>query len=294
INGVATDAIAGQAVEGPLLVSSISGRVPEATGEVALGVKTMQLAHTAVGSMVQVTIPVPGGATRTSAFRVVGLASFPPDFGAVGLDRGAVFTIDGLVNAQCGTGPSSAACVQSAQQDSPYVLLVWVVPGAAGRAAVAGYLQRYPGVALAPLTPENLVNFGQAVNFPLILGLVLALFGAATVVHVLVVSVFRRRRELALLKSLGFVRRQVVASVCWQACTVAAVGIVVGVPLGLAAGRLLWQAFATNLGVVAVPVLPALSTVLLCLGALAAANLLAIGPAFVSARARAALILRTE
>ena len=294
INGVATDAIAGQAVEGPLLVSSITGRVPESAGEVALGVKTMQLAHTAVGATVRVTVPIPGGASRTSDFRVVGLASFPPDFGAVGLDRGAVFTIDGLVAAQCGTGPESTACVQAGQQHSGYVVLVHVAPGPAGRAAVAGYLRQYPGTALAPLTPESLVNFGEAVNFPLILGLVLALFGAATVVHVLVVSVSRRRRELALLKSLGFVRHQVVAAVCWQACTVAAVGIVVGVPLGLAAGRLLWRAFATNLGVVAVPVVPSQTTLLLCLGALVGANLLAIGPAFVSARARPALILRTE
>jgi hypothetical protein len=68
-----------------------------------------------------------------------------------------------------------------------------------------------------PATPAGLVNFGEAVNFPLIFGLVLALFGAATLLHLLVVSVTRRRPETGLLKALGFVRRQVAVAVSWQA-----------------------------------------------------------------------------
>ncbi len=99
-------------------------------------------------------------------------------------------------------------------------------------------------------TPISLVNFGEAVNFPLILGFVLALFGVATLLHLLVVSVARRRHEIGLLKALGFVKAQVGATVCWQASTVALVGIVVGIPLGIAAGQAVWRAFATNLGAV--------------------------------------------
>ena len=45
-------------------------------------------------------------------------------------------------------------------------------------------------------------------NFPLILGFMLALFGVATLLHLLVVSVARRRHETGLLKALGFVRRR--------------------------------------------------------------------------------------
>ena len=62
---------------------------------------------------------------------------------------------------------------------------------------------------------------------------------------------------MGLLKSLGFVRRQIALSVSWQTTTVAAIGIVLGVPLGIAAGRLVWDAFASNLGVVAVSVVTA-------------------------------------
>ena len=55
-------------------------------------------------------------------------------------------------------------------------------------------------------------------------------------VSALVSSLRRRRRELAVLKTLGFSRRQVRATVAWQASTVAAVGLVVGIPLGLLVG----------------------------------------------------------
>jgi hypothetical protein len=44
--------------------------------------------------------------------------------------------------------------------------------------------------------------------------------------------------------------------VCWQATTVALFGIVVGIPLGLAAGQLVWRTFATNLGAVPVATVP--------------------------------------
>jgi ABC-type antimicrobial peptide transport system permease subunit len=145
-----------------------------------------------------------------------------------------------------------------------------------------------------PVAPTNLVNFGEAVNFPLILGIVLVLFGAATLLHVLVVSVARRRRELGLLKALGFVRHQAAAAVCWQATTVGVVGIVVGVPVGVALGHLVWNAFATNLGVVPDAVIPAPAITGLAIGVIVVANVLAIGPALVSARQRAGPLLRSE
>jgi ABC-type lipoprotein release transport system permease subunit len=91
------------------------------------------------------------------------------------------------------------------------------------------------------------------VNFPLILSAALILFGMATLAHYLVVSVTRRRRETGLHKALGFVRRQAAVAVFWQTTTVALAGIVIAVPAGIVAGRLIWQAFAANLGVVAVP-----------------------------------------
>jgi ABC-type antimicrobial peptide transport system permease subunit len=132
------------------------------------------------------------------------------------------------------------------------------------------------------------------VNFPLILGLVVVLFGIATLLHLLLSSLNRRRRETGLLKSLGMVRRQIGYCVSWQTTTVAVIGIVIGVPLGVAGGRLIWSAFATNLGVTVDPVVTAALLAAVALGTLVVANVLALIPALIAARARPASLLRSE
>lgn len=292
IGGQSLDLLAGQSLKGPIVLSAASGRLAARDGEIALGTKTLHQVGAHIGSVVRVTLPLANGGSRQASFRVVGTASFPPDFGVVGFDTGAIVTVDGYFAAMCGTGPANAACRSTATQNP--ALMAAVRPGPAGRADALRYAQKYPGNAALPVRPTDLVNFGEAVNFPFILGIVLVLFGAATLLHVLVVSVARRRRELGLLKAIGFVRHQTAAAVCWQATSVAVVGIVVGVPLGIVAGRFLWHAFAVNLGVVPAVVVPLSVLVLLGVGVIVVANALAAGPALVSARARAGVLLRSE
>ena len=70
----------------------------------------------------------------------------------------------------------------------------------------------------------------------------------------------------------------------WQATTVALVGIVIGVPLGIIVGRVVWNAFATNLGAVPVAAVPGSTIATLAIGVLVVANALAVIPAVTSAR----------
>src|SRR5205823_13221056 len=93
-------------------------------------------------------------------------------------------------------------------------------------------------------------------NVPLVLAGIVALMAAATLAHTLITSIRRRRLDLAILKTLGFVRRQVSATVAWQATTLAVVSVGVGIPLGVIAGRWGWNVFAERLGVVPEPVVP--------------------------------------
>jgi ABC-type antimicrobial peptide transport system permease subunit len=117
----------------------------------------------------------------------------------------------------------------------------------------------------------------------------------ATLLHLLVVSVVRRRHEMGLLKALGFVSVQIGATVLWQATTVALVGIVVGIPLGIVAGRVVWDAFATSLGAVPVAAVPGFAIAVLAMGVLVVANALAVLPAVTTARRRSVgQLLRTE
>jgi len=138
------------------------------------------------------------------------------------------------------------------------------------------------------------VNFGASAAFPLLLGGVVAVCGLAALAHLLVVSVMRRRTETGLLRALGMVRRQLATIVFWQATTVAVIAIAAGIPLGIAAGRAIWRAFAISLGVVPVPVVQAWLIVALAAGALLAANALAAVPAMSAARSRPGPLLRTE
>ncbi len=195
---------------------------------------------------------------------------------------------------QCPAGPKQSACQRSVRNGLSTVVLVRAAPGAAGSAALARHTGRYPGLTYRPAEPNVLVNFGESVNFPLLFAVALSVFGAATLLHLLLVSVTRRHVEDGLLKALGFVRRQVAAAVCWQATVVALTGIAVGAPIGIAAGRVLWRVFATNFGVVPVAVVEPVLIAALAAGVLAAANLLAAVPALLAARSHPARLLRAE
>jgi ABC-type lipoprotein release transport system permease subunit len=110
----------------------------------------------------------------------------------------------------------------------------------------------------------------------------------------LAASVRRRRRDLALLKTLGFTRRQLAATVAWQASVAVIIGVALGVPFGIALGRWLWILFAREIYAVPRPTVPVLSVVLVALGALVLANVVAALPGRSAARTPAALILRAE
>jgi ABC-type lipoprotein release transport system permease subunit len=294
VNKVAVGAGVVTPIKGRVLLSTVSGHVPDGDGQIGLGATTMRQAGAHLGSVVRVTVSSPSGRRRTVPFRVVSQVSFPVLSG-LSLGTGSAFTSAGYENAACPPGPRQSACLRALSSERVAGgLLVSFVSGPAGQAAISHYLDTYQSVAALVIAPTALVNFGEAVNFPLIFGAMLAVFGAATLVHLLVVSVSRRRRETALLKALGFVNGQVAATVAWQATTVAIVGIVIGVPLGILIGRAMWSAFASNLGFVPVSIVQGWLLAALIAGVLVAANLLAALPALAARRSQAGRLLRTQ
>ena len=142
--------------------------------------------------------------------------------------------------------------------------------------------------------PSDIRSYERVRTTPIVLAVLLAVISAVTVAHALVTSVRRRRRDFALLKTLGFTRRQVSTTVAWQATTVGALALVVGVPLGLVFGRWAWTALADSLGTVAEPIVPALAVLAAIPVVLVLVNLVAFAPGRVASRLRPATVLRSE
>jgi ABC-type lipoprotein release transport system permease subunit len=294
VNRVNVRAIAATAVRGRMLLSAAAGRLPAGDDQIALGASTMRTIGARIGSLVRVTATAPSGAVRAERFRVVGLLAFPTNFGTGGIGTGVALTTAGYIGLQCPPSPGQAQCRRTAEAHAAESVLVRAAPGRAGSAALARHIARHHDNVTLPTVPAVLVNFGESAAFPLLLGGVVAVCGLAALAHLLVVSVARRRTESGLLMALGMVRRQLATIVFWQATTVAIVAIAAGIPLGIAAGRAIWHAFAISLGVVPVPVVQVWLIAALAAGALLAANALAAVPAMSAARSRPGQLLRTE
>ncbi len=115
-------------------------------------------------------------------------------------------------------------------------------------------------------------------NAPLWLALAFA-FGMTIAFGLTITSSVRlRRRDLALLKMLGFTRRQMRSCIAWQASASVATGVIVGIPLGILLGRELWTLFAQEIYAVPFAAVPTISLAILGVGALALANLVALIP----------------
>ena len=151
-----------------------------------------------------------------------------------------------------------------------------------------------PVSVLSVQRPGEIVNYRSMGATPALLGAALAAGAVAALALTLIASVRRRRRDLALLKTLGFTRRQLAAAVAWQSSVAVAIGTVIGVPLGITLGRFLWDLFANNINVVPAPSVPVPSIVLVAAGALVLANLVAAIPARIAANTPTALLLRAE
>ena len=142
--------------------------------------------------------------------------------------------------------------------------------------------------------PAQIVNYRSIGATPVVLAAGLAAGAVLALGLTLTASVRRRRRDLALLKTLGLTRRQLSAAIACQSTVAAVIGVVVGTPLGIVVGRQLWILFAHNLSAVPDPTTPLLSVVLVVLGALVFANLVAAFPGRTASRTPTALVLRTE
>ena len=119
--------------------------------------------------------------------------------------------------------------------------------------------------------------------------------GALAVIHALIVTARRRRRDLAVMRALGCRGRQARGVIHWQGFFLAVAAIALGVPIGLIGGRRFWRAIAEDTNVLSVIETPWMAIAIVVAAAvLGAAVVLAAGPAWTASRRRPSSDLRAE
>jgi hypothetical protein len=268
---------------------TLSGHALGSAGDIVLGATTLSQLHKHVGD--HVTVDTGIGHPRRLA--IVGTATLPAigQFSSIHLEIGT-----GAIVSETLIPPADLGFFRE-----PQAVLVRFRPGvssAAARQSLVRITQAAQNPGAGPATvvpvqhPAEIVNYRTMGDTPALLGAALALGAVTALGLTLLASVRRRRRDLALLKTLGFTRRQLAATVAWQGSVAVTVGLIVGIPLGIAGGRALWIRFADALHVVPVPTIPALTIALIATATLALANLVAVIPGLHAASTRTALLLR--
>jgi putative ABC transport system permease protein len=276
------------ASEGPP-PSIITGRAPAAPDEVALDPRTLDRLDKGLDDTVSVAGP-PGEGDEASAaaphrMRIVGSFAVPrfPFQSDENPGQAAAFTPAGL-----------SSIPGNADLDAVFVMF------RAGVDPIDG-VQRLKEAtaegAFAVISAQRIgaVRGVQRISAaPWFLAVVLAVLAIGTLTHTLVLTTRRRRRDLAILKTLGFVGRQVRATVAWLAVAIVAPALLLGLPIGIAAGRWGWRRFADYLAVVPEPVAPAAGALLIAVAVIAVANVIAAGAAEIATRIRPAAVFKSE
>jgi hypothetical protein len=288
----------------------LSGHALAAANQIVLGASTLAQLHKHVGDTVVASYGLPKDAPLwipPTRLRIVGTAGLP----TVGLfvDQHTSMSTGALVSEV----PGIAVFTKKQEGDQgrffgPPMVVVRLRKGVQPSVALAT-LRRITDAAnanpviarngwtieLLPVQhPAEIVNYRSMGSTPALLAAALAAGAIVALGLTLVASVRRRRRELALLKTLGFTRRQLAATVAWQATVAALVGTVVGVPAGLLAGRWLWILFAREISAVPEPTVGIPAILLVVAGTLLLANLVAAFPGRQAARTPTALLLHAE
>ena len=281
----------GASVQPPLL----RGYDLQQSDEIVVGPLTLASLHKKLGG----TVTVSAGAGRSHVLRIVGVATMPAIGGS------------GVVHLEMGTGAVVSSSLIPAVERNPFndpetgpqAYFVDVRPGvdplAARRSleemtAPLSNAYNFGVVVQSVLRPAEIVDYRSMGTTPAILGASLGAAALAALGLTLLASVRRRRRDLAVLKILGFTRSQLRSAVAWQSNVAVALGTAVGIPVGITIGRTLWDLFAHEINAVPSPAVPVVPIVLIALGSLLLANVVAAVPGRIAARTPAALVLRTE
>jgi ABC-type lipoprotein release transport system permease subunit len=257
-----------------------NGRLPEAPGEVALGARTIRRLDVAIGDTVEIA-DFSGGNGR--AVTVVGITVFPYE-SAETIDDGAALLPETLFDVTEEGSAQVTHVLRYAEGADP----------GAVEARLAEEHELVFGQFTSPQPPAQVRNVSVTKQAAVALAVFFGLLAALAVSHAIVVSSRRRRLDLAVLRALGFVRRQVRTVFLAQSLVFGTVAAMIGIPIGVAVGRLVWRVVTDELGAVTTATVPWGRVLAVAPVVLAFAALLSWWPGRVASRQRATDALRAE
>ena len=228
--------------------------------------------------------------------RIVGRAVFP-NFG-----QGSFTPTDLGQGAQTTAAVLTPTAPPGAPAGFDFVLLSFT-PGRHRAANIAGFQRSMTGFCqtvqqstcvVTGQRPIGVTNYASIDATPMVLAGLLAIVGVAVLGQFIVVAGRRRRRDFAVMKALGMVRRQISAITAWQISILTGLALLTGLPLGVAAGRWSWALFAHGLGIPADASTPARQVLLMVPAVILTANAVAFWPGRAAARLNPAETLRAE
>jgi len=277
-------------IKGSFTNTVVGGRAPVRDDEIMLGRDPLNQLHVRIGETVTVR-----GSGPPVQMRIVGV-SLQPTSGDLSprLSQGGAVTVGGLNRLY----PPTPAEVNGKKVDVPAIpILEFAVrfrPGVNKSAATQSLVRDFGREVLAPYPGGEVGNLAKVDFLPYVLAGLLVILAIGALGITLLTSVRRHRRDLAVLKTIGFVRPQVSATVAWQAATLAVGAVVIGIPCGVALGRWTWRMVASNAGSVSPPVVPVGLVLAVIPATLALAILLATRPAWAAGRVQPARVLKAE
>jgi hypothetical protein len=277
INGRTTTATSITPLVGYPKIVVLAGHPPTSASEISLGPQTAHDLHAHVGSAVTV------GRLRMTVSGI----TFVPQNPHNDYTDGVWLTTAGF-----------RAVQPDESQDKFHEFIFTFKRGVTQRAGLAGLPK---GLALGGagptkdfFTPEQQVELRSLRLQPLWLGGFLIVLALGAVGHGLATAVRRRRHDVAVLRACGLTRWQTRGIVVTQATVLALVGLVVGIPLGIASGRTAWRILAQSTPVYYVAPIALIGLLIAIPVTIAVANMLAALPARRAVRLPINTILRAE
>jgi hypothetical protein len=225
----------------------LTGSPPRAADEVVLASDTLEATGAQIGGQVRVRFEDGDGAP----FRIVGVFTPPVQFsGGRTLTEGATITKAGARRAAPPELREEIEGIPASQY------LVTFDPGVDREEALTRLRADFPGTVLGPIRTDPLEGAHRLRLLPTVLAGVLALLGVATLAHLGATTARRRASALGVLRAIGCARKELRAMLRWQALLTAGTALLIGMPLGVAAGRAAWRLAADGLGTPEGPMIP--------------------------------------